>query len=108
MFYLLSAIVIVAKSINLAYLDPPYASLTTVVANNFANYSMMSIGLLQISNLLEIRARVAQLTREKTEMDRSFTEKFHRKHFLGILLALLAITFVIDTAFNVVVVWRDP
>jgi hypothetical protein len=75
LFYAFAGVVIVARILFLIWIDPPYGDNKTVLCENFVDYSIMAIGILQISNLLQINERLETLSRRSTNLDRSTLNK---------------------------------
>ena len=75
LFYVLSGAVIVARFLFLLWLYPPYGDQKTILSKNIADYSLMGLGILQISNLAEINMRLKTLNKDTTNLDRSAVTK---------------------------------
>jgi Ni/Fe-hydrogenase subunit HybB-like protein len=98
----------------LIWIDPPYGNQRTVLCENFVDYSIMEIGVLQISNLVQINERLKTLSRGSSNLDRSTLNKSLRQSsrkatfiLYGMLLAV-GILFVIDTSIVYPAVKMDP
>jgi hypothetical protein len=78
------------------------------------DYSIMAIGILQISNLVQINERLKTLSGGSTNLDRSSLNKSLKrssqkaKFILYALLLCVCILFVIDTSIVYPAVKEDP
>ena len=114
LFYAFAGVVIVARLLFLIWIDPPYGDNKTVLCENFVDYSIMAIGILQISNLFQINERLETLSRRSTNLDRSSLNKSLRRSspksnfILFGMLSAVGLLFVIDTSIVYPAVKSDP
>lgn len=110
----MAGVVIVARILFLVWIDPPYGNQRTVLCENLVDYSIMEIGVLQISNLLQINERLDTLSRSSSNLDRSAINKYLRqssaksKLILYGMLLVVGILFVVDTSIVYPAVRSDP
>jgi len=104
-FYFLSLIIILSRVVDLIWFEPPYGNNVTILTENIAVYSMMYIGCLQISYLIDINGKIKYLTKTTTLDRTEFKEnKTNIKVENAVLLSLLLIItgiFILDSILNV-------
>ena len=71
LFYALAGVVVVARVLFLIWMDPPFGDHKTVLCENMVDYSIMSIGILQVYNLIQINSKLDTLGLSATNLDRS-------------------------------------
>lgn len=82
-----------------------YATLASIITSNIADYAMMGLGSVQISNLLEIRSKITRLLccDEAERPNFKLSDKCFK-----VFLYLLAFVSVVDTGVNAAAVLEIP
>jgi len=104
-FYFLSLIIILSRVVDLIWFEPPYGNNVTILTENIAVYSMMYIGCLQISYLIDINGKIKYLTKnsilDRTEFKENKTNIKVENTVLVTLLLIITSIFVLDSILNV-------
>jgi hypothetical protein len=104
-FYFLSLIIILSRVVDLIWFEPPYGNNVTILTENIAVYSMMYIGCLQISYLIDINGKIKYLTKnsilDRTEFKENKTNIKVENTVLVSLLLIITGIFILDSILNV-------